>query len=296
MTTNVKPGAVVVGVDGSPASDAALEWAVDYAAARHASLCILHAAGDLGDNLIPFKQDAREMLAKNSRRITEHALESVRRRRPELDVEIQEPFEDARQALLDLDHASMIVLGSRGLGSVKNLLLGSVSQAVSSRSQYPVTVVRSAEGRDETAPVVVGVDLDGTSDAALEVGFKIASMSGRPLEAIHAWAAEDHVIAELTEKQHAVVTEKHERGFAEAMAGFSEKYPDVQVTTRMTEESAPTALVSASERAAHVVVGGRAPRRVPRYFGSVARTLVEHAQCPVTVIRPEPMHLEEDDS
>src|SRR4029079_19741313 len=192
MTTNVKPGALVVGVDGSPASDAALEWAVDYAAARHAPLCILHGAGDLGDNLIPFKQDAREMLAKNSRRVTEHALETVRRRTPELDVEIQDPFEDARQALLDLEHASMIVLGTRGLGSVKRLLLGSVSQAVSSRSRYPVTVVRSAEGRDETAPVVVGVDLEGTADAALEVGFKIASMGGRPLEAIHAWAAEDN--------------------------------------------------------------------------------------------------------
>ena len=190
----------------------------------------------------------------------------------------------------------MIVLGTRGLGSVKRLLLGSVSQAVSSRSRYPVTVVRSAEGRDETAPVVVGVDLEGTADAALEVGFKIASMGGRPLEAIHAWAAEDNVIAELTEKQHAVVTEKHERGFAEAMAGYSEKYPDVPVTTRMTEESAPAVLVSASERAAHVVVGGRAPRRVPRFFGSVGRTVVEHAHCPVTVIRHEPMRPEEDDS
>ena len=167
---------------------------------------------------------------------------------------------------------------------------------MSSRSPYPVTVVRPAGGRDETSPVVVGVDLDGTAGAALEVGFRLASMSGRPLEAIHAWATEDNVITELTDKQQAVVTEKHERGFAEAMAGCSEKYPDVPVTTRMTEEPAPVALVSASERPAHVVVGGRAPRRVPRYFGLVGRTVVEHAHCRVTVIRPQPMRPEEDDS
>ena len=64
-------------------------------------------------------------------------------------------------------------------------------------------------------------------------------MSRRPLEAVHAWAAQDDVIAELTQKQRDVVAEKHERGFAEAMSGYAEKYPDVPVTTRMTDDAAP---------------------------------------------------------
>jgi nucleotide-binding universal stress UspA family protein len=288
MSAPVRAGAVVVGVDGSAASDAALEWAADFAMARRAPLCILYGAGDLGDNLIPFKEDAREMLSRASRRVTDHALEIVTRRAPDLDVEIQTPFEDARQALLDVDDASMVVVGTRGRGPIESLLLGSVSQAVASHSRCPVTVVRPAEGRDDSgpAPVVVGVDLDGTSDGALEVGFQIASMSRRPLEAIHAWATQDNVIAVLTQEQRTVVTDKHERGFAEAMSGYAEKYPDVPVTTRMTAETGPTALVSASEEAAHVVVGGRADRRVPRYFGSVGRAVIEHAHCPVTVVRP----------
>jgi nucleotide-binding universal stress UspA family protein len=289
MSAPVRPGSVVVGVDGSPASDAALEWATDFATARHLPLCILHGAGDLGDNLIPFKEDAREMLSRASRRITDHALEIVTRRAPDLDVEIHTRFEDARQALLDVDQASMVVLGTRGRGPIKSLLLGSVSQAVASHSSYPVTLVRPTEGRDDggsPAPVVVGVDLDRTADAALEVGFQIASMSHRPLMAIHASAAEDNVIAQLTQEQRDVVTGKHERGFAEAMSGYAEKYPDVTVTTRMTDQAAPAALVSASEQAAHVIVGGRAVRRVPRYFGSIGRAVVEHAHCPVTVVRP----------
>ena len=73
MTTIVQPGSVVVGVDGSTHSDAAVEWAADYAVAHHAPLCLLHAAGDLGDNLIPFKVDAREMQAKASHPITDRA-------------------------------------------------------------------------------------------------------------------------------------------------------------------------------------------------------------------------------
>ena len=296
--TTVRPGSVVVAVDGSPSSDAAVEWAADYAAARHDPLCILHGAGDLGDNLVPFKVDAREMLAKNSRRITEHALEMVQRRAPDLDVEIQEPFEDARQALLDVEDASMLVMGTRGRGRLKSLVLGSVSQAVSSHSHLPVTVVRPAEGRDDDkrAPVVVGVDLDGTAEAALEVAFEIASMSGRPLQAVHGWGSQDNVIAELTKEQHDIVNERHERGFAEAMSGYAEKFPDVQVSTRITDEDPSSALVSASESAAHLVVGGRPAMRVPRYFGSVGRAVVERAKCPVTVVRPAPSEADGSDA
>jgi nucleotide-binding universal stress UspA family protein len=288
MSTAVRPGSVVVGVDGSAASDAALEWAVDYATVRRAPLCVLHGAGDLGDDLIPFKHDAREMLQRASRKITDHALEVVARRSPDLDVEVLAPFEDARQALLDVDHASMLVLGTRGRGRLKSLLLGSVSQAVASHSSYPVTVVRPVKSRDDAlAPVVVGVDLDGTAEAALEIGFEIASMGRRPLEAVHAWASHDAVIGDLTQKQRDIVAEKHERGFGQAMAGYAERYPDVPVTTRMTDEAAPGALVQASESAVHIVVGGRPARRVPRYFGSVGRAVVEQAHCPVTIVRPE---------
>jgi nucleotide-binding universal stress UspA family protein len=289
IMTRIKPGSVVVGVDGSSASDAAVEWAADYAAARDVPLCVLHGAGRLWDDLeVPYREDARDALTKNSRGITAHAAEIVQRRSPELDVEIQEPLEDARQALLDVEGASMIVVGSRGRGRLKGLLMGSVSQAVSSHSPLPVTVVRRAEGRDEgelRAPVAVGLDLDGKAEAALELAFEMASMAGRPLEVVHAWGADYDYFAVLTPEQHEAVTQKAERGVAEAMSGYAEKYPDVRVSARVTGHSAPTALLSASESAAHLVVGGRPVRRAPRYSSSVGRAVVERASCPVTVVR-----------
>jgi nucleotide-binding universal stress UspA family protein len=287
-----KPGSVVVGVDGSPASDAALEWAADYASARHAPLSILHGAGELWDHLeigiVPSREDAREALTQTSARITQHALEIAQRRAPGLDVEIQQPFEDPREALLDVEDASMIVLGTRGRGRLKRLLLGSVSQAVISHSSLPVTVVRPAEGRDEAGqgPVVVGVDIDGSADSALEIGFEIASMAGRPLKALHAWEADDTFVDQLGNELRAEVKSRHERGFAEAMSGYTEKYPDVSVTTQLIDGRASRALVDASASAAHIVLGARPTRRVPRYFGSVGRAVVERASCPVTVVRP----------
>lgn len=290
MSAVTAPGSVVVGVDGSSYSDAALEWAVDYAVAHHAPLCMVHGAGELGDTLLPYRIDAREQLESVSRKVTEHSLALVQGRAPDLEVEIRAPFEDARRALVEVEHASMIVIGTRGRGTLRSLLLGSVSQAVAAHASCPVTVVRAAEGRDEEAPgtVVVGVALDGSAQAALEVAFEIASMTGRPLEAVHAWSAHDTFIDPATDAQRHVIVEAHERGVAEVMAGYPEKYPDVHVTSRLVDGEPVTALLKESERAAHLVVGSRKARAVRRYVGSVSRSVVERAHCPVTVVHPVP--------
>lgn len=293
MTTTVQPGSVVVGVDGSPHSDAAVEWAADYAVAHHAPLCLLHAAGDLGDNLIPFKVDAREMQAKASRPITDRARQLVAERAPELTVTVEAPFADARHALVELRGAAMVVIGTRGRGPLASRLLGSVSQAVVAHASCPVTVVRPSEGAGDThlAPVVVGVDLDGSAQAALEVAFEIASMGDRALDAVHAWTTHDTTYIDAASyTQRLEVKEAHERGFAETMAGFAEKYPDVAVTPMLVDDHPVAALVRASESAAHVVLGSRDRGRLTRSFGSVSRAVVEHAHCPVTVVRPVATH------
>ena len=292
MTTTVQPGSVVVGVDGSPHSDAAVEWAADYAVAHHAPLCLVHGAGDLGDNLIPFKVDAREMQAKASRPLTDRARQLVAERAPELTVTVEAPFADARHALVELRGAAMVVVGTRGRGPLASRLLGSVSQAVVTHAPCPVTVVRPSEGAGDTqlAPVVVGVDLDGSAQAALEVAFEIASMGNRSLDAVHAWTAHDTYVDAASYTQRLEVMEAHERGFAETMSGFAEKYPDVVVTPVLVDDHPVAALVRASETAAHVVLGSRDRGRLTRSFGSVGRAVVEHARCSVTVVHPAATH------
>ncbi len=181
MNTTMKQGSVVVGVDGSPGSDAALEWAVHHAVIRRLPLLIVNGAGDPSRSAeFVGATDARRILRTAARRVTDHALGVVRRRAPELDVEVTTPLHDARQALLDLsDRASLVVVGTRGRGPVKALLLGSVSTAVAEHSSCPVAVVRPAE-RDESGPegpahVVVGIDGSRRLDTALELAFEMAS-------------------------------------------------------------------------------------------------------------------------
>jgi nucleotide-binding universal stress UspA family protein len=294
--SGLAPGSVVVGVDGTAFSDAALTWAVDYASARHAPLCIVHGAGDLGGDRIPLRGDARVMLADASRPVTEHAVSLVRRQAPGLEVTVRAPFEDPRHALLDVEDASMVVVGTRGRGPVASLLLGSVSLAVVSYARCPVTVVRASDVAQEpgTGEVVVGVDVDGSSQAALDLGFEIASMSGRPLVAVHAWPRHDMVYDAMRSAERLEVMGQHERRLAEALSGFGERYPDVPVTSRMSDDGAVETLVQASEHAAHLVLGSRPTHRIPRYFGSVSRSVVEHAHCTVTVARQIREHDEEE--
>ena len=292
---DTQPGSIVVGVDGSPYSDAAVEWAADYAVAHHAPLCLLHAAGDLGDDLVPYKVDAREMLTKASQGITERARRAVAERAPDLVVSVEAPFADARPALVDVHGAAMIVVGTRGRGPLASRLLGSVSQAVVSHATCPVTVVRPRGDRVDSAlaPVVVGVDLDGSAQAALEIGFEIATMTNRSLTALHAWTAHDTTYIDATSYTRRLDgMEAHERSLAEAMSGYPEKYPDVVVTPMMVDDHPTAALVRASETAAHLVLGSRERGRLTRHFGSVSRAVVEHAVCPVTVVHQAPGHRE----
>jgi nucleotide-binding universal stress UspA family protein len=128
------PGPVVVGTDGSPASDAVLGFGFEEAALRGAPLlavCALaDAPGCLGGDL-NLQQDAEQAITRHEK---EH---------PEVAVQRQVAQGGARAALLAAAHdAQLLVVGSRGRGGIKGMLLGSVSQAVLHHAPCPVAVVR----------------------------------------------------------------------------------------------------------------------------------------------------------
>jgi nucleotide-binding universal stress UspA family protein len=107
----------------------------------------------------------------------------------------------------------------------------------------------------------------------------------RPLLAVHVWSGHDTRV-DKPGHPSAEDREEHERRFAEALAGFTEKYPDVPVTERLVAGRVVESLVEAVADADQLVVGSRQHRALARYFGSVSRSVVEHAPCTVTVARP----------
>jgi nucleotide-binding universal stress UspA family protein len=293
MSENIdlKPESVVVGADGSPGSEAALEWATRYATARRRPLTLVTATGDPGDSVeILGHVEAARVLLERARPASEHAVGAVERLAPDLDVTVTTPLEDARQALLDLSHhASIIVLGTRGRGPVGALLLGSVSAAVASHAHCPVAVVRPVD-RDSTGErghVVVGVDGSPASTAALDFAFELASVEGRELDVVHCWSSHDTFIDPVSYGQRLDHMDAHERVLNESLAGYTEKYPDVVVKRHLPDTGPVTGLVEMSETASAVVVGSRGRTGLKSLIGSVSRSVLEHAHSTVVIVRPD---------
>ncbi|MGB0100325.1 MAG: universal stress protein, partial [Nocardioides sp.] len=146
-TTQIPMGTVVVGVDGSPASEQALDWAIAHASRERRPLTLAHGldpAGAVRFDAAASNYDAVvDAMRHDGRELLQHARERVSRLAPDLAVHESLWQSDARVTLLKLaERAHLVVVGSRGRGPVASLLLGSVGVAVSRHASCPVVVVR----------------------------------------------------------------------------------------------------------------------------------------------------------
>ncbi|MEV7687499.1 universal stress protein [Streptomyces bungoensis] len=265
---------LVVGVDGSEASLEAVDWAADEAVRHAVPLHLLHAAGA--------DQEASDVIGAASSRAAGRAAE-VR-----LSTEIA--HEDAASALVGRGrNAFALVLGSRGLGDLAGLLLGSVSLAVAARADCPVVVVRgAAEHRAARfGTVVAGVQDEGSSGTALQFALREAHVRHCRLAAVHAWSAP--FAAHATPRAPSWPLEAHRRPPAQvledAVRGLPERYRDAEIELRLIEAPARQALLEAATGADLLVVGAR-PRVVHRglQLGLISHALLHHAPCPVAVV------------
>jgi nucleotide-binding universal stress UspA family protein len=140
-------GPVVVGVDGSPASRAALRYAAGQAAARGAVLRAVHAwrwpVSTRPGEQVPLVYD-REALAGEEERLLADELAGLAEEFPGLVVERRLVRDRAAPALLEAAaDAALTVVGSRGHGGFTGLLLGSVSNQVLHHAAGPVVVVHA---------------------------------------------------------------------------------------------------------------------------------------------------------
>lgn len=133
---------ILIAVDGSQQSSAALAAGVDLAQHYRSSICLLHAFPHVSDLL---GTPQYEHLLEARSLIGQQLLESTRAQiTADISVEIQLIEGPPAPAILRVaveDHCDMIVLGSRGHGQLAGMLLGSVSSAVAQRASCPVLIV-----------------------------------------------------------------------------------------------------------------------------------------------------------
>jgi nucleotide-binding universal stress UspA family protein len=139
------PG-IIVGIDGSEHSRHALEWAIEEAALRHAPLTVLAVhqaiAGYWGGPMsFPGDQTEDERTAQAAQQETDELLTKAGDAQPP-SVSVQAvtglPADELIKAAAGAD---MVVVGSRGAGGFRRLLMGSVSTQVAHHSPCPVVVI-----------------------------------------------------------------------------------------------------------------------------------------------------------
>ncbi|MGE2715027.1 universal stress protein [Mycolicibacterium litorale] len=291
MSTALRPG-IVVAVDGSDSSTAAVRWSAHEAAMRNVPLVLVYvlttdvtAAWAMAVPAAPLPNEYFETRERDARAVLEEA-EALAKEGGAGEV-IQKLINDAAvPALVSASkEADMVVVGTRGHGAVKRLLLGSVSTGVLHHARCPVAVVGSGTEMDRPdAPVVVGVDGSRASDQAVGIAFEEASMRGVDLVALHSWS-------DRSESLHPYVDWASVQGPAEetlaiALAGWCERYPDVTVHRESVFDRPAEHLLERSESAQLLVVGSRGRGGFAgMLLGSVSTAVVQAARSPVIVAR-----------
>lgn len=293
MGTSAALSPVVVGVSGSPDSDHAVDWAADYASLTHHSLHLVHGTGFVG--VRPNAQDlleAERVALEAGQMIVDAALERAKQRHPDLDVTGAVDVGEPTSILVDEGHqAALLVVGSRRSEAFRRLF-GSVSLGVNRHATCPLVVVRPAGDVARKAlveHVVLGVDGTASSRDAARFAFDYASVTGLPLLIVHgSWErlSRGSSVLGLLGTQERGLTAEEELSIAETIAGLPEEYPDVEFRETHRTTDPAEALIEASGTAELVVVGTRELRGAKAVFlRSVSTALVEHAHCPVAVVR-----------
>ncbi|GAB3175217.1 universal stress protein [Myceligenerans halotolerans] len=281
---------VVVGVDGSPESLAALDWAASAADRHQAQLTVL-SMYETARAPMPGVQAELQDLRVAAEQALHRAEGRLGDARPGGHaVEFAVAASAATRVLVQRSRtADMVVVGRRGLGRVSRALLGSVSSTVVAQAHGPVVVVPREAGTGAPRRIVAGVDMPDKADRILERAFAEAEVCGCRLDVVRALDAsllgdalreyDSYGMAHRAATQEAV---------AQDIRKWSEKFPSVSVALAVRGGPAASVLVHDAMPDDLLVVGGRRHHRIAgRLLGSVTDRVVREAECPTMVVRTE---------
>jgi nucleotide-binding universal stress UspA family protein len=284
---------VVVGVDGSPGSRGAVDWAARDAELRNVPLTVMHVESTAAISSwadVPMSQEFWSAMDRRAEDLVSEALGWVSdaiSTSPRIAVRHQVVTAAVVPTMVDVSKdADLVVVGCRGLGGVKGALLGSVSSALVHHAHCPVAVIHD-EGPvppgASQAPVAVGIDGSPASELATSMAFEEASLRGVDLVAIHAWT--DHT-DDFVDGYLGNLGEWAEEALAERLAGWAERYPDVTVHRVVAKARPAQTLLEHSEKAQLLVVGSHGRGGFEGLLlGSVSSAVVRGARMPLIVAR-----------
>lgn len=285
---------IVVAVDGSDSALRAARWAAAQARRRGQGLRIVHAyEWPLAYGPVYVEPGmVHEAVRATATGVVRDAVTAVSEVDPDLRP-VAETLRGTPAAVLRevSKQASLLVLGSRGLGGFSGLLAGSVTIALAAHGHCPIAVIRGGEP-EPGGPVVLGVDGSPASDAAVALAFDEAASRGCELVAVHAWADTAFPVTEAggtaPEVDWASLAEHGTTTLAERLALWRDKHPEITVRQVVEHERPASALLEAAKSAQLLVAGSRGRGGFAGLMlGSVSQAMLHHAPCPLLIVRPD---------
>ncbi|CAN3127461.1 universal stress protein [Mycobacterium sp. smrl_JER01] len=289
MAAATEIGKIVVGVDDSPSSQPALEWAAAEAGRRGVPLVILYATTlpigawpvvPVPTGFLDWQRQIGQDILTDARQIAERLTAGA------VPVTIEFAVATPTAALVEESRtAGMVVVGSRGRGGLARMMLGSTSTGLVHRAHCPVVVVHDeASPPQPGAPVLLGFDGSAASESAVDIAFQEASQRGVGLIALHAWWSPGAF--EMPGFDWDEIRPEVDREAARQLAEWQQRYPGVSVERVVVPDEPARQLVARSDDAQLVVVGSHGYGAVTgTLLGSVSGAVVQAAKVPVLVAR-----------
>jgi nucleotide-binding universal stress UspA family protein len=283
-----------VGIDASWRDTGALEWAVQESLLRHEPLQAVHV----------LEEKVRHAPGWESRAVDDASVELVNDVQKYLnehsgsldngtDLLVGPPV---RTLTVLAAGSRMLVVGRRGMGTFKRLLVGSTSEAVVTGTTVPVVVVPEQwKPADHDGPVLAAVDDSEENETVIEFAATEAAERDVPLRLLHVWDLptiygwDAMNVAGLSSEW----AESAERHFENVAAEWRAKHPELIIRADVRRGHAVDGIVTAVTEigAQLLVVGPRHHTRLTSFLlGSVARGVLHHATCPLAVV---PTHREQ---
>jgi nucleotide-binding universal stress UspA family protein len=277
---------ILVGVDGSRSSNAAVVWAAAEAARRGVGLVVVHAFDTSAVGLWLTTSAIRDGLRDLAQPLVDDAIRLAATHEPGVRVRgrvvIGAP---TRMLLLLSNNVELTVIGRSGRGALARAWLGSLTQRLVAHGSSPVVAighVTRASRPGELSRVTVAVEDGPVDDSVLRFGFEEAKLHRVPLHAIHAvqplgWPTTSPVPAEE-------VRTAEERQ-AKLLGHWQADYPTVRATSIVRTGRPGMVIASACKPSELLVLGHhRHAPFAPHQLGTVAGLALQEAPCAVAVV------------
>jgi nucleotide-binding universal stress UspA family protein len=297
MMAEFRKGPIVVGIDGSDTSLAALRWAAGESRARRRRLRLVHGfvwpSAVSGYGLLPQDWFDPQPRGQVDRLMSEWVALAQDMAGDVLVTGEVVNGPPAAVLIAESRDASAVVIGTRGGGGFVGLLLGSVATQVATYAHGPVVVIPPThdQQRAQGLHLVVGMDGSEAADRAAGYAFEVAAARNVELMAVRAWTPPKPPwrtdtrplvldVDEIATSELAVLRA--------SLAPWKSAYPSVHVEEHLVAERPANALVAASGGAQLLVVGSRGLGGLRgRLLGSVSMRVLQHARCAVAVVHSD---------